>query len=274
MAVDRNSALPFGGTAPAPNRTRRLRLPWGLILPLALIGLWWLGAATGILRESFFSNPRAVADTLFRLAADGTLTAEFLDTFRRLLTGAAIGFIAGLVLGGLTGYIRWAERLLDPTVQGLRAVPAVAWIPFLILTLGIADAPKVAMIAIAIFFTAYVNTFAGVRSTDQKLIELARAYRLPRFQVIRRIVIPAAMPQVFVGLRLAAGIAWIVTVFSEILIGNSGLGVLLNDGRTLGWPDQTIALMLVLAAAGKATDGLIRLAEHRATRWRATFTGE
>ncbi|ADJ26872.1 binding-protein-dependent transport systems inner membrane component [Dehalogenimonas lykanthroporepellens BL-DC-9] len=255
-------------------RLPRLRLPIGLVLPLLLIGLWWAGVAGGVLREHFFSTPGAVFDTLFSLAADGTLATEFRDTFQRLLAGAGIGFTTGMLLGGLTGYTRWVEKILDPTVQGLRAVPAVAWIPFLILTLGIADAPKIAMIAIAIFFTAYVNTFAGVRSTDQKLIELARAYRLSRAVVIRRIIIPSAKPQIFVGLRLAAGIAWIVAVFSEILIGNSGLGVLLNDGRTLGRPDQTIALMLVLATAGKLTDGLIRLAELRATRWRATFAGE
>jgi ABC-type nitrate/sulfonate/bicarbonate transport system permease component len=173
----------------------------------------------------------------------------------------------------LTGYVRQVERVLDPTVQGLRAVPAVAWIPFLILTLGIADGPKVAMIAIAIFFITYVNTFAGVRGTDQKLIELAEAFRLPRSLVIRKIIMPSALPQIFVGLRLAAAIAWIAAVFSEILIGNSGLGVLLNDGRSLGRPDQTIALMLVLAVAGKTTDGLIRLLERRITRWRATFAG-
>ncbi|KTB49301.1 ABC-type nitrate/sulfonate/bicarbonate transport system, permease component [Dehalogenimonas alkenigignens] len=251
----------------------RLKFPVGLMLPILLLGIWWLGAATGNLKVAFFSTPQAVLETLWKLLINGELVEGFWDTLRRILAGAAIGFSAGAVLGGITGYVRQIERVLDPTIQGLRAVPAVAWIPFLILTLGIDDGPKIALISIAIFFITYVNTYAGVRGTDQKLIELANAYRLRRSLIIRRLIIPSALPQVFVGLRLAAAIAWIAAVFSEILIGSSGLGVLLNDGRSLGRPDQTIALMLVLAAAGKTTDGLIKLLEKRVTGWRTTFAG-
>lgn len=251
-----------------------LKLPLiGLLLPAVLLLLWWLGVATGTLDAMFFSSPTAVLRTLGNLLFSGVLVSDFWDSLQRILTGAFIGFTAGLVLGGITGYVRQAERVLDPTIQALRAVPAVAWIPFLILTLGIDNAPKIALIAIAIFFITYVNAFSGVRGTDQKLIELAQAYRLPRSLVLRRIIMPAALPQVFVGLRLAAAIGWIAAVFSEILVGNTGLGVLLNDGRSLGRPDQTIVLMLVLAVAGKSSDGLIRLIERRVTRWRATFEG-
>ncbi|XUW99684.1 MAG: ABC transporter permease [Dehalogenimonas sp.] len=264
-----STSRPFSNT----NR-RHFRLPLaGLLLPVGLLGLWWLGAATTVLNPAFFPTPQSVVVTLGNLISSGELLSDFWATFRRLLAGAGIGFGSGVILGGVTGYARQVERFIDPTVQGLRAVPAVAWIPFLILALGIADAPKIALIAIAIFFITYINTFAGVRGTDQKLVELANAYRLPRSLVIRRIIVPSALPQIFVGLRLAAAIAWIAAVFSEILIGSSGLGVLLNDGRSLGRPDQTIALMLVLAVAGKTSDWLIRLLERRVTRWRATFAG-
>lgn len=245
----------------------------GLLLPAVLLLLWWLGAATGALDAMFFSTPPAVLRTLGELLFSGVLLSDFWYTLLRILTGALIGFTSGLLLGGITGYVRQIERLVDPTIQALRAVPAVAWIPFLILTLGIDSAPKIALIAIAIFFITYVNTFSGVRGTDQKLIELAQAYRLPRSLVLRRIIMPAALPQIFVGLRLAAAIGWIAAVFSEILVGNNGLGVLLNDGRSLGRPDQTIALMIVLAVAGKSSDGLIRMVERRVTRWQATFEG-
>ena len=245
----------------------------GLVLPALLIALWWAGAATGRLDAAFFSTPGDVVRTFVKLLINGSLISDFWASLQRILSGAAIGFVAGVALGGLTGYTRRVERFLDPTVQALRAVPAVAWIPFLILTLGIDNAPKIALISIAIFFITYVNTFSGVRGTDQKLIELSRAYRLPRALVFRRIIVPSALPQIFVGLRLAAGIGWIAAVFSEILVGNTGLGVLLNDGRSLGRPDQTIVLMLVLAVSGKTSDGLIRMLERRVTRWRATFEG-
>lgn len=259
---------------PSTKRRWKIRLPViGLILPALLLLFWWVGTATGSLNALFFSSPSAVFQTLTGLLTNGELLSAFRDSLFRIVTGASIGFAAGILLGGITGYARQVERVLDPTVQALRAVPSVAWIPFLILLLGIDSAPKIAMIAIAIFFITYVNTYAGVRGTDQKLIELAKAYRLPRWRVIRCIVMPAALPQIFVGLRLAAAIGWIAAVFSEILIGNSGLGVLLNDGRSLGRPDQTIVLMLVLAIAGKCSDSLIRLIERRMTRWRATFEG-
>jgi ABC-type nitrate/sulfonate/bicarbonate transport system permease component len=252
----------------------RLRLPWAaFLLPGGALLLWWLRAETGRLDVTFFSTPQAVARTFGDLLVSGVLLSDFWASLQRILAGASIGFVAGLLLGAVTGYARQIERFIDPTIQALRAVPAVAWIPFLILGLGIDNAPKIALIAIAIFFITYVNTFSGVRGTDQKLIELARAYRLPRLLVFRRIIMPAALPQIFVGLRLAAAIGWIAAVFSEILIGNTGLGVLLNDGRSLGRPDQTIALMIVLAIAGKCSDGLIRLVERRVTRWRATFEG-
>ncbi|OGO35723.1 MAG: hypothetical protein A2147_06555 [Chloroflexi bacterium RBG_16_57_8] len=252
----------------------RTKLPWiGFLLPAALVLIWWLGAEAGYLDATFFSTPQAVVQTLGKLLFSGVLVSDFWASLQRILMGASIGFVAGLLLGAVTGYARQVERVLDPTVQALRAVPAVAWIPFLILGLGIDNAPKIALIAIAIFFITYVNTFSGVRGTDQKLIELAQAYRLPRSLVFRRIIMPAALPQIFVGLRLAAAIGWIAAVFSEILIGNTGLGVLLNDGRSLGRPDQTIVLMIVLAVAGKCSDSLIRLIERRVTRWRATFEG-
>ncbi len=251
-----------------------LKLPLiGLLLPAILLLLWWLGASAGTLDAAFFSTPSAVLRTLGNLLFSGVLVSDFWYSLQRILAGAFLGFTAGLLLGGITGYIRQIERILDPTIQALRAVPAVAWIPFLILTLGIDNAPKIALIAIAIFFITYVNTFSGVRGTDQKLIELAQAYRLGRWLVLRRIIMPAALPQIFVGLRLAAAIGWIAAVFSEILVGNNGLGVLLNDGRSLGRPDQTIVLMLVLALAGKSSDGLIRLIERRVTNWKATFEG-
>lgn len=107
----------------------------------------------------------------------------------------------------------------------------------------------------------------------QSRTSLARAYRLPRSLVIRKILFPSALPQIFVGVRLAAGIAWIAATFSEILFGNNGLGAVLNDGRSLGRPDQTVAVIIILALLGKGTDSLVRYFERRMTGWRSTFDG-
>ncbi len=258
-----------------PARSRwKIKIPLlGLILPALLLVFWWIGTATGALDAYFFSSPAAVLRTLGHLLSSGVLIREFWSTLERIIIGASLGIMGGILLGGFTGYIQQVERILDPSIQALRAVPAVAWIPFLILALGIDSAPKVALIAIATFFIAYVNMYAGVRGTDQKLIELAHAYRLPRWRVLRQIILPSALPQIFVALRLSAAMSWIAAVFSEILIGNSGLGVLLNDGRSLSRPDQTIVLMIVLGLAGKCSDGLIQIIERWATGWKTTFNG-
>jgi ABC-type nitrate/sulfonate/bicarbonate transport system permease component len=261
------------GTEGVGPRRRRTVTPVEIAFPVAILAAWQLAAAMGLLLPTIFPAPLAVVETLVDLTINHGLAADFLDTLKRILIGFAIGASVGVFLGGLVGYFRLAERVLDGTVQALRSVPAVAWIPFLIITLGIEDRSKIAILAIATFFPVYVNAFAGVRGTDQKLIELARAYRLPRSLVVRQILLPSSLPQLFVGLRLAAGISWIAATFSEILFGNTGLGVVLNDGRSLGRPDQTVAVMLILALAGKGTDSLIRSIERRVTSWRSTFDG-
>src|ERR1035437_6394915 len=228
LGLVKENAMPKAGS-----KSRwKMRIPLvGLVLHVVLFLLWWWGSAAGRLDAYFFSSPAKVAGTFGKLLLSGALIVEFWSTLQRILLGSLIGIGGGILLGGLTGYARQIERVLDPTVQALRAVPAIAWIPFLILALGIDSAPKVALIAIATFFITYINMYAGVRGTDQKFIELAKAYRLPRQLILRRIILPSALPQLFVALRLAAAMSWIAAVFSEILIGNSGLGVLLNDGR-------------------------------------------
>lgn len=242
-------------------------------VPIGILLIWQAASSLGLLLPTIFPAPSAVIATLSDLIVRQNLAKDFVATLQRILIGCSIGITTGIVLGGIAGYFRLAERALDSTVQALRSVPAVAWIPFLIVWLGIDDKSKIALLALATFFPVYINAFAGVRSTDQKLIELARAYSLPRGLVMRKILFPSALPQLFVGLRLAAGIAWIAATFSEILFGNNGLGAVLNDGRSLGRPDQTVAIIIILALLGKGTDSLVRFVERRLTGWRSTFDG-
>lgn len=244
-----------------------------LVLPGLILLAWQLGVSSGVVKTAIASTPAQVAVTLGDLVVSGVLVEEFASSLSRILWGFGIGLAAGLGLGVLTGYVRLADRAVDPTLRGLNAVPAVGWIPFLILSLGIGDASKVALIAIATFFPIYVNTYAGIRGTDQKLIELATAYHLPRSTVVRSVILPGALPQILVGVRIAVAISWVVATVSEILYGNSGLGVLLNDGRSLARPDQMIAVMIVLAIAGKSSDAIIVWLQRRLTGWQSTLEG-
>lgn len=244
-----------------------------LVLPVLLLVLWQLGVSTGALKTAITSTPGQVIATFIRLATNGVLLEELLHTLVRIAWGFGIGLAAGLSLGILTGYARTADRAIDPSVRALNAVPAVGWIPFLILALGIGDASKIALIAFATFFPVYVNTYAGIRGTDQKLMELAAAYRLPRSRIIRNVVVPAALPQILVGVRIAVAISWVVATVSEILYGNTGLGVLLNDGRSLAMPDQMITVMIVLAILGKGSDMIVVALQRRLTSWQSTLEG-
>jgi sulfonate transport system permease protein len=260
-------------TVPATTSARR-RSWWplaGLILPLALVVLWQVGAESGAIKTQIASTPGQVVSTLWTLLTNGVLFRDFLQTIVRIAFGFSIGLAAGLGLGILTGWARVADRLIDPTLRALNAVPAVGWIPFLILWLGIGDISKIALISLATFFPIYANTYAGIRSTDQKLIELALAYRLPRRTIVSRIVIPSAVPQILVGVRVAVAISWVVGTVSEILYGNNGLGVLLNDGRSLARPDQMVALLIVLAVLGKASDAVVVRLQRRLTSWQSNL---
>lgn len=264
------------GAAPTAAGRRPARTPLPLLevlLPVAIVVMWQVGVSSGALKTSIASTPGQVAVTLATLATNGVLVGEGASTLLRIAWGFGLGLAAGLGLGILTGYLRRADRAIDPTLRALNAVPAVAWIPFLILWLGIGDTSKIALIAAATFFPVYVNTHVGIRGTDQKLIELATAYRLPRWRIVTRIVLPAAVLQIMVGVRISVAISWVVATVSEILYGNSGLGVLLNDGRSLARPDQTIAVMLVLAVGGKTTDALIGVLQRRLTSWQSTLEG-
>lgn len=243
------------------------------VLPLVVLVLWQVGVSTGVLKTAIASTPGQVAITSFELLTNGVLLDDLLASVVRIAWGFGIGLTMGLAAGILTGYARLADRAIDPTLRGLNAVPAVGWIPFLILALGIGDASKVALIAIATFFPIYVNTHAGIRGTDQKLIELATAYHLPRSTVVRSVIIPAALPQILVGVRIAVAISWVVATVSEIIYGNTGLGVLLNDGRSLARPDQMIAVMIVLAILGKSSDAVVVAIQRRLTGWQSTLDG-
>jgi len=268
----RPDGRPSGPLAVADRGGTRVALI-GLLLPLAILVLWQVGAGTGLLRTAITSTPTAVAATLADLVATGVLAEELVSTVGRLLFGFGAGLTLGLTLGTMTGWFRIADRAVDPTIRALNAVPAVGWIPFLILSLGLGDTSKMALIAIATFFPVYVNTHAGIRGTDQKLIELATAYRLPRHVVVLRVVLPSALPQILVGVRLAVAISWVVATVSEILYGNDGLGVLLNDGRSLARPDQMVAVMIVLAILGKASDAAVARLQRRLTAWQSTLEG-
>ena len=227
----------------------------------------WLGLSSGRL----VPPPSRVFETLVDLARSGELLRHIVATLTRVAVGFGFGVIAGTVLGAISGYWGLARRLLDPTVQALRAIPSLAWVPLFILWLGIFETSKVALIAVGVFFPVYLGVLGAILSVDRKIVEVGRAFRLSGPAMIRRILLPAVLPAYVVALRVGLGLGWMFVVAAELMGASEGLGYLLVDGQQLGKPAQILAAIVVFAILGKATDWLIEIAAAPLLRWQDAF---
>ncbi len=197
-----------------------------------------------------------------------------LATLTRVAAGFGLGVAAGTALGAISGYWELARRLLDPTVQALRAIPSLAWVPLFILWLGIFETSKVALIAAGVFFPVYLGVMGAILSVDRKIVEVGRIFRLSGPAMIRRILLPAVLPAYVVALRVGLGLGWMFVVAAELMGASEGLGYLLLDGQQLGKPAQILAAIVIFAIIGKATDWLIEIATAPLLRWQDAFAGQ
>jgi sulfonate transport system permease protein len=273
MSVD----LPLEGTRPAAAKPaaarwgRYARPALGLLLPVGMALAWelivWLGYSNGRL----VPPPSKVFATIIELARSGELSRHVIATLSRVGLGFGLGVMAGTVLGAISGYWALARRLLDPTVQALRAIPSIAWVPLFILWLGIFETSKVALIAVGVFFPVYLGVMGAILSVDRKIVEVGRIFRLSGFAMIRRILLPAVLPAYVVALRVGLGLGWMFVVAAEFMGASEGLGYLLIDGQQLGKPAQIVAAIVIFAILGKLTDWLIELMAAPFLRWQDAF---
>jgi sulfonate transport system permease protein len=262
-------------SAVAPSRLARYARPLlGLLLPLTLALGWelavWLGWSNGRL----VPPPSRVFATILELARSGDLTRHILATLYRVGLGFVLGVVAGTLLGAIAGYWSLARRLLDPTVQALRAIPSIAWVPLFILWLGIFETSKIALIAVGVFFPVYLGVMGAILSVDRKIVEVGRIFRLSGPAMIRRILLPAVLPAYVVSLRVGLGLGWMFVVAAEFMGASEGLGYLLIDGQQLGKPAQIVAAIVIFAIVGKLTDWLIETATAPLLRWQDAFGRE
>jgi sulfonate transport system permease protein len=243
----------------------------GLLLPLGVALAWEIMVRLGLSSGRLVPPPSKVFVTLRELAESGELLHHIAATLTRVMTGFGFGVIAGTVLGAITGYWELARRLLDPTVQALRAIPSLAWVPLFILWLGIFETSKIALIAIGVFFPVYLGVVGAVLSVDRKIVEVGRAFRLSGPAMIRRILLPAVLPAYVVALRVGLGLGWMFVVAAELIGASEGLGYLLLDGQQLGKPAQILAAIVIFAILGKTTDWLIEVIAAPFLRWQDAF---
>ena len=243
----------------------------GLILPAGAAILYEAAARLGYVEARLLPPPSRIAETLWSLAATGELWTHIAATMLRIAVGFVLGAVVGILLGALTGASETASRLLDPTVQALRAIPSLAWVPLFILWLGIFEASKIALIAIGVFFPVYLGIMAAITNIDRKVVEVGRAFRLSRLALTRRVLLPAILPDCVVSLRSGLGLGFMFVVAAELMGASEGLGFLLLDGQQLGKPDQILAAILAFAVLGKICDGALVAAFRPLLRWQDSF---
>lgn len=269
-----NPALETVVTTRLPSgRLRRFARPvLGLLLPLGLALVWELLVRFGYSNGRLVPPPSRIWQTLVELAASGELSRHIMATMSRVGAGFGLGIVAGTIFGAVCGYWSLARRLLDPTLQALRAIPSIAWVPLFILWLGIFETSKVALIAVGVFFPIYLGVMDAILSVDRKIVEVGRTFRLSGLAMIRRILLPAVLPAYIVSLRSGLGLGWMFVVAAEFMGASEGLGYLLTDGQQLGKPAQIVAAIIVFAVLGKITDWLIVVISAPFLRWQDSFS--
>lgn len=262
------------GTATGQRRRgdSRTRRGWltaaGAVLPLALLGLWWWLSASGTVALYRLPSPAQVWQAGIDLAADGLLGQYVAISLQRVLIGFAIGAVVGLVVGAVVGLSRVASAFFAPTIGGFRAVPSLAWVPLLILYIGINEDSKITLIAIGAMFPVYTTVAGALRHVDPHLVELGRAYGLGRLALLGQVQLPAVIPSVVSGLRLALAQSWLFLVAAELIASSMGLGFLLVDSQNNGRVDRMFLTIILLGVLGKTTDALIGVLErYLLRRW-------
>ncbi|WP_329110509.1 ABC transporter permease subunit [Micromonospora sp. NBC_01699] len=269
------TTVPDGSAAapvPAPSgrrRRRRTGARWRRVIsPLVLVLGWELASRAGLLAPEKLSAPSEVLRTGWRLAVDGILWTHLTDSLTRAAIGLAIGGTLGVLLGAVAGLLRIGDDLVDPPVQMARMLPHLGLVPLLIIWVGIGESLKITLVCLGAFFPIYFNMYAGIRDIDVRLVEAARTCGLNAIQRIRHVILPGALPALFLGLRLAIGAAWLSLVVGEQVNAQTGIGFLMMEAREFSQTDVVVLGLLIYALLGLLSDVALRMLERRALTWR------
>jgi sulfonate transport system permease protein len=241
------------------------------VLPILLLLGWDAGGALGLISDRLLPRPSAVIATGAQKLASGELLAHLGVSGLRALAGLAVGGTIGFGLGLMNGLSARAHRITDTTLQMVRNIPILAIMPLVIIWFGIGEGAKLFIVALSVFFPVYLNTAHGIRSVDPQLIEMGRAYGMSGPTLFRRVLLPGALPSIFVGLRYALGIMWLVLIVAETLASSWGLGHMANQAREFMRLDIVVLSILLYALLGKLADVITRALEKRTLRWNPAY---
>ncbi len=242
----------------------------GLIIPVALALGWEAVVHAGYASGRLMPPPSRLIMSAIALIRSGELQTHILATMTRVLFGFAIGGALGTVLGMLMGASALARRLIDPSIQGLRSIPSLAWVPIFILWMGIFETSKIALIAVGVFFPVYLGMLTAIQSVDRKLIEVGRVFGLSSTGIALRIAWPAVLPVWVASLRSGLGLGFMFLVAAELMGASEGLGYLLVDGQQMGRADTILVAMITFALLGKLCDSVLVAVSAPLLRWQDT----
>lgn len=247
------------------NRLRQIAI--GALLPILILALWQTLSTNGSFSVSQLPPPSEVFAGALGFIERGTLWGHMAISIQRVFTGFAIGAVLGITLGSAVGLSKTVSQLLQPTIGALRAVPSLAWVPLLLIWMGIYEEPKITLVAIGAFFPVFTTVASGLAAVDRNLIEVGRTYGLKGVKLVTKVLLPAASPVIFSGLRLGLAQAWLFLVAAELIASSMGLGFLLLDSQNTARTDILFMAIILLALLGKLSDVIIVSIEKRALRW-------
>jgi sulfonate transport system permease protein len=270
IAADRQASGPTV-SASRLGTAQLLAISW--IAPVLFVVAWEALARFGFIAPHVLPAPSKVLMTAYKLIVTGTLLNDLLVSLTRAAVGFVIGGSAGFLLGTLVGFSRLAEAFIDRSVQMIRAIPFLAALPLVIIWFGVGEAQKIFLVALGVAFPIYINTTLGIRQVDPKLIELGRVQGLTKAELIRRIVLPGAMPSILTGVRFSLATAWLALVVAETIGAQAGLGFLAMDAREFLRTDVIVLTIVIYALIGVGADIVTRRLERSLLSWHPNYGG-
>ncbi|WP_236796094.1 ABC transporter permease [Amycolatopsis sp. GM8] len=240
---------------------------------VVLFGVWQLVSVLGWLPEQTLSSPAQVVTAAGGMISSGELGEAMLTSIGRVGLGLGFGIPAGLLLALVSGLFRAGEDLVDSPMQMLRTLPFLGITPLFILWFGVGDTPKIALVFLGVCFPVYINTFVGIRNVDGKLVEAARTFDPGRWRLTWSVIVPGALPNILVGIRLALGTAWLALVVGEQINADGGIGYLMLNAQNNLETDRIVVCLVIYALLGLLSDAIVRVLERVLLSWRQSFAG-
>jgi ABC-type nitrate/sulfonate/bicarbonate transport system permease component len=261
-AASRPVAFRGGGFTPKAGRYA------GWIALLLVIGFWQVAGSTGLVNPLFLPAPWGIARAIYQLAISGALWHHLSYSIMRIGVGWILGTIAGVIVGFAIGLSSLARGVGITFISALFPIPKIALLPLLILWLGIGEEPKIATIALGVFFSTAISVYSGVDSVPRNLIRMAQSFNVPFHAIVRRVIWPGALPSILAGFRITASIALLLVVSAEMIGAEFGIGAFVLQAGNLMQTDQLLAGVVILSLFGLAVGRLINWLETRLLHWR------